>query len=77
MRLEPGVYAHCIEDDSFTPMDDENDDSACMRCTESGADDPFITQVERVTPCPSPDPDDCDSDIHHYGTGMHHEDVEL
>lgn len=76
MNLDPGIYAHCIECDTYTPMEDVGDDAACGRCQEEEERDAYLTEVERVFPCPAPDPNQCADENHHWGSGMHHEDVE-
>ena len=73
MKLEPGTYVHCLEDDSYTPVEEgaEADETPCAMCEDNGAEDPFCVEVVRVEPCPLEDPEQCSSDDHHWGSGMH------
>lgn len=73
MKIAPGIYANCIECSTLTPMEDEMSDPLCGSCDMDG-EDPYITQVERVVPCLHPST--CNSEDHHFGTGMHHVEIE-
>lgn len=82
--VEP-THVHCIECDSYTEIEEGNDedDTPCLACENNGADDPYCVEPVAIIDCPNgvtaadwqpggyKDGKNCDDDFHEPRTGKH------
>lgn len=80
--MEHGFYVECYECSEFTPCDPIDVRPSrvtrlpiCANCEDNGEEDCTIVHLVQVGPCDGGD--DCHSDDHHYGLGLHVTDIEL